>query len=595
MKKLNKIVSFLVVFILPLITNMSIVDAKPLKYGDLDESGEVNGIDLTYAKSAFKGKYELKPIQIALADVGDQNGTYDGIDYTILNLAYNDFQYVLNNRMTGKDNLSVLLGGYDKPLYKPECQALFGTIEKCIAGYEFSNSENGVYTSTNTIGNKATYYFRGNNVNNYVQMGTYKNDVKVENSTLAKAGDPILWRILRKNENNSIRLISELPVVNNVKFNLSNSSTYPRSKLETALKNWYNTNIASDSNVKDYVVDSTFCNDISGTAPTRESTNTPTFACPDGFFNDKIGTITMDEMLFAGNKISTSYEGFLDDGYSFWTLTAKDANMVYSFYSETSNLINQNANINNVGGRAVISLSETTEIKKDGDGTKDNPYVIGEPFEDLPVIMNTENQDTENIVSSTIISNAKKNNKTLTYKIYNTAKDGGDGKFLYSWSIDPSSIDSTFSNLNTVIEKNKIESSSPEDYYIIQRILNGAKGTVLTIKPDNSSTFDVSTYIGDVLPSASKVWMYEWDSGKRTLKPFAENVSVVDNIINFKFRGTSLEKNILVTSAALPDNVINNPQTGMTIFYIMGGIVLLMVAGFGYLIYMKNNNRFPNI
>jgi len=69
------------------------------------------------------------------------------------------------------------------------------------------------YTSTNTEDNKTVYYFRGAVENNYVSFGTYKEgysytNVSGETITVA-AGDPIIWRIVRINEDGSIRLIKQ--------------------------------------------------------------------------------------------------------------------------------------------------------------------------------------------------------------------------------------------------------------------------------------------------------------------------------------------------------------------------------------------------
>lgn len=94
------------------------------------------------------------------------------------------------------------------------------------------------YTSKNTVDNKVTYYFRGDVENNYVKFGKYTKDLSTvvgyfsnvdssikEYATLeecnnaseynynctafnfAKAGDDIYWKIVRINEDESVRLI----------------------------------------------------------------------------------------------------------------------------------------------------------------------------------------------------------------------------------------------------------------------------------------------------------------------------------------------------------------------------------------------------
>ena len=163
------------------------------------------------------------------------------------------------------------------------------------------------YTSTNTEDNKTTYYFRGDVQNNYVQFGTHNSDIyygyysatseafniydslsacqsatsyNVNCTKAFSAGDPILWRIVRINEDGSIRLTTQYFVGHSV-FNIysydnayigymygtAGSATYAEthanthdSTIKEFIDAWYEENLISYSN---YLADAGFCNDRS--------------------------------------------------------------------------------------------------------------------------------------------------------------------------------------------------------------------------------------------------------------------------------------------------------------------------------------------
>ena len=75
--------------------------------------------------------------------------------------------------------------------------------EQSDTGIDFSkissdtNGKGLYYTSTNTEYNNVTYYFRGNVDNNYVKFGK------------DSSGNDILWRIVRINEDGSVRLVTQ--------------------------------------------------------------------------------------------------------------------------------------------------------------------------------------------------------------------------------------------------------------------------------------------------------------------------------------------------------------------------------------------------
>jgi len=273
---------------------------------------------------------------------------------------------------------------------------------------QISSDTNGkglYYTNTNTEDNKTTYYFRGAVDNNYVSFA---------NNT---------WRIVRINEDGTVRLIKQ-DSIGTSKFNSSSndaayvgymygtpsSSTYAAthtntnsSTIKTMIDTWYQNNLINYSSI---IADSGFCGDRSlsnGTGIGKTSTyygaygrlhnnKTPQFKCPQS--NDlyttvtstkgnraltyPIGLITADEVAYAGGGYNEVNEScYLVNGGYFWTMSP--------FYSVSS------AVVWSVGGfgyadvdgvnrgndvRPAINLKSTAEIIDGGDGTSSNPYVI---------------------------------------------------------------------------------------------------------------------------------------------------------------------------------------------------------------------------
>ena len=290
------------------------------------------------------------------------------------------------------------------------------------AGIDFSqissdtNGKGLYYTSTNTEDNKTTYYFRGAVDNNYVSFAGF------------------YWRIVRINEDGSIRLIyqgtsatstgSDASIGNRA-FNNSEgdnayvgymygetgSSSYSAthanindSTIKTVIDTWYEENLI---NYSSYLADAGFCGDRSiyseegtglgygknetyyGAYNRLNNNKTSQYSCPQS--NDlyttsssnkgnkaldyPIGLITADEIVYAGGVYkmhNNSY--YLYTGATYWTMTPS------SFYP------NHNYHFSNVndtivwtdyfGVRPVINLKSTVEIMEGGDGTIGNEYII---------------------------------------------------------------------------------------------------------------------------------------------------------------------------------------------------------------------------
>lgn len=322
------------------------------------------------------------------------------------------------------------------------------------------------YTNKNTEGGKTTYYFRGDVKNNYVKFGKYAADVvryrgyesdssismwteyatlsECQNAneynvnckaiTYAKKGDDMYYRIVRINEDGSIRLLYQgtsvgatldNATIGVVGFNSQskdnayvgymygtvNANSYNsthanqnNSTVKDYLDSWYRTNLSSYSS---YIADAGFCNDRSITngnlgygknttyyaAVNRlETLHQPQFKCPneanDLFTTSKsskgnkaltyaVAMLTADEFVYAG--IGTDYSemsSYIGTG-STYTLTPHSFDEAAGMYlSEEGEYISW-SNVSNTYGqvRPVINLSKDV-IAESGDGTSGNPYVI---------------------------------------------------------------------------------------------------------------------------------------------------------------------------------------------------------------------------
>ena len=338
-----------------------------------------------------------------------------------------------------------------------------------------TNGKGLYYTSTNTEDNKTTYYFRGAVENNYVALPsqnktcTYNGSSVIyaelsngsfrtvtteqeclssnictlsgqygvgagatestctsmggtwinEKATWASANE--LWRIVRINEDGSVRLIKQ-DVIGTSAFNSGNadnayvgymygtpgSTTYTSthtntnsSTIKTMLDTWYQNNLMNYSSL---IADAGFCGDrslSSGTGIGTTSTDygawrrlgnnkAPQFKCSQS--NDwyttltstkgnkaliyPIGLITADEAFYAGGGYFENETYYLHLGVEFWTMSPFDSVSRVSVWGVALvGRLGFGYVDDESGVRPVINLNSTVEITS-GDGTSSNPYVI---------------------------------------------------------------------------------------------------------------------------------------------------------------------------------------------------------------------------
>ena len=325
--------------------------------GLIDDKGELNSISLKEIDKTYKilKLDKTKRCKAYSENGGGSSGGNDGENIKLSKL------------ILGNNNINVL----------PNIPTL--NNEYSIAGDPV-----GLYVSTDTNDGKSTYYFRGNVENNYVEFG----------------GN--IWRIVRINENGSIRLLLNDGINNNTRYYKINPSYnnytymyYSNSNVENGIKRtldtWYNDNLKT---YEDYIADTEFCEQFkvasfsssatagSVTVPLYSS-YTSNFKCSNdgngkGILTSKVGLLTYDEAVHAGNyhgKSSASY--ITNSNFNYWLMSPAGARNNYiasdwgvsddgsiDSYTVDSSLI----------VRPVISLK--ADILATGSGTSADPYVL---------------------------------------------------------------------------------------------------------------------------------------------------------------------------------------------------------------------------
>lgn len=278
-----------------------------------------------------------------------------------------------------------------------------------------SGDESGLYYSTDTNSGNPTYYFRGN-VNNYVSFAGYT------------------WRIIRINEDGTIRMIMTEGINNNTGYAYVNqnadnylASYYTNSDAKKELESWYNNKLI---NYDAYISQEEYCeaarvrNDTSHAEKLNNVTLSligsynPTFKCENdannyGIVKSKIGLITTDEVIYAGgyaDKINLDY--YLNMSTTKHILTMSPAglrtasniydiwfvrnwNILYSGWSNQNGVLA--ATLSNDKSTYFISslvpvINIYSTLKVSGTGTKENPYTIVENTKNNYLVSNKDSK-----------------------------------------------------------------------------------------------------------------------------------------------------------------------------------------------------------
>lgn len=226
-----------------------------------------------------------------------------------------------------------------------------------------------------------SYIFRGNVTNNNVNFGGFN------------------WKIVRINGDSTIRLVAVTALDNQSAYNSDSEITdnytskleYNNSKIKEQLDSFLSSNLQENSK---YIVESTFCEDITVFNEENDTTilnpynrvfteNTPSLTCMGNKLKEKIGLLTVDEVVLAGAYQNNSNNSFylhtnMING-SWWTMSGsqiiKRSNVVDAISVNRDGSLNYNKKISTqMYVRPVINLDSNTTVT--GTGTVDDPYMI---------------------------------------------------------------------------------------------------------------------------------------------------------------------------------------------------------------------------
>ena len=247
-----------------------------------------------------------------------------------------------------------------------------------------TSDASGLYKSTATNTGEPTYYFRGNVTNNYVSF----------------AGQT--WRIVRVNEDGTIRIVMQDGINSNAgyKFNTNYNNYkymyYTNSTAKTQLESWYQANIGSNENLSSKVATGNYyCEQakVKVIATNSDGTAgmvvydkyTPNFQCATdengkGVVSASVGLLNYDEIVYAGGyTLQRNSNYYLYNNYFIWSMSPNYAKTSYDDYGvwaiDSPGYIGHRSPTYALTFRPVINLKSDTKIS-DGDGTKDNPYVV---------------------------------------------------------------------------------------------------------------------------------------------------------------------------------------------------------------------------
>jgi len=232
--------------------------------------------------------------------------------------------------------------------------------------------ENTVTSGSGLYNLNNEYYFRGDNLNNYLTF------------------DGIKWRITKINNNGTIRLLEDSrrqTVVWDNRYNTTKLSETGinsfinnglNSRMKDYLDNIYNSEEVLSNKGKGYIKATTLC---IGKRSTEETNNTGAIECTETLDNQYLGLLQINEFLLASldpncSKTTaiecTNYNYLANFVNPYWSITANSENN-HQVYKISTNVSSSNAS-NNGMARLVINISENTNVT--GTGTEEDPFIV---------------------------------------------------------------------------------------------------------------------------------------------------------------------------------------------------------------------------
>ena len=358
------------------LTSLNEVSSKYELYYILDKTNDKVSVGYSKdTKDSVLGTVEANKNKIITIVIRNDSDTSSKITFKVLG-------GLLNNNLALKDENSL---NQEVSIYRVLSKAILEDNKLITATPTLTTSSNntsdesGLYSSTATNTGNPTYYFRGNVENNYVKFAGFT------------------WRIVRINEDGTVRLIMQDGINNNQTyyFNYPASNYYytDSNQAKNIVDEWYNTNISINLDYSNNVVIGNYCeqakvkrfsNWTSGNANmTLYSSYTPDFKCNSdgngkGVVNANVGLLTYDEVVYAGgyfdqnNSNNYLYNG--NSNNSFYTMSPSGSDGTTSFLWVMGRYIS----CGSVSGvyllKPVINLK--TDVVVLGNGKSSSPYQL---------------------------------------------------------------------------------------------------------------------------------------------------------------------------------------------------------------------------
>ena len=346
--------------------------------GDFTTATDVKSLkkDITVAGKAIK----YYTLYLWLRETDEKQIGYGGKEFSGKIVIYGNEEKseILLSEQIKKDNAPI-------KEYKPD----FGQIATADEGLIKDKDDDG-----------DTYYFRGAVEDNYVKFNGLK--WAESDGDYHKAGDDMLWRIVRINGDGTIRLIADGSIGNSafnensdnekyLGYTYDNTTNRQDSTIKTVLDKWYSDNM---TDYDQYIEKSKFCNDTSTItdedrnieygAMDRILVNQPSFKCSKsdksygGLYTDlKVGLITADEVMFAGGDYPSMNESYYLYGKSDYLWTISPINNLPSVWCVADNgAMYMWSAFSELAVRPAVNL-KTDLMYTEGNGAKNSPYLVG--------------------------------------------------------------------------------------------------------------------------------------------------------------------------------------------------------------------------
>ena len=361
------------------LTSLNEVSSKYELYYILDESNDKVSVGYSKdTKDSVLGTVEANKNKIITIVIRNDSDTSSKVTFKVLG-------GLINNELALKEGNSL---NKEVEPYRVLSKAILEDNKLITAEPTLTTSSNntsdesGLYSSTATNTGDATYYFRGNVENNYISFAGFT------------------WRIVRINEDGTIRIIMQDGINNNTSYQFNSSSNnytymyYTNSEVKSMLESWYQENIGNKNNLASRVVTGNYyCEQAkiryddsytSGNATmTAYDKYTPNFKCESdgngkGVVNASVGLLSYDEVVYAGGYYAQNNSNYYlnNPAIYWWTMSPSGSNYGYSYEW----FINPNSSIQTNGVDNTYCIRPVINIKSDvqviGNGTSSNPYVV---------------------------------------------------------------------------------------------------------------------------------------------------------------------------------------------------------------------------